>query len=69
MPITKPYASSSLPSRALNARTSVFRKLALWARRRRSRAALGVLDAHLLRDIGLNAQSARLEAERPFWQE
>ncbi|NHB77476.1 DUF1127 domain-containing protein [Rhodobacter calidifons] len=36
--------------------------------RRRDRQHLAHLDAHLLRDIGLDAQEARREAAKPFWQ-
>jgi uncharacterized protein YjiS (DUF1127 family) len=36
--------------------------------RRRDRQRLGRLDAHLLRDIGLDSAEARREAEKPFWQ-
>jgi uncharacterized protein YjiS (DUF1127 family) len=36
--------------------------------RRRNRQRLGRLDAHLLRDIGLDAQEAREECAKPFWQ-
>ncbi len=36
--------------------------------RRRDRQRLGRLDAHLLRDIGLEAQEARRESDKPFWQ-
>ena len=36
--------------------------------RRRDRQRLGRLDAHLLRDIGLDAQDARRESDKPFWQ-
>jgi uncharacterized protein YjiS (DUF1127 family) len=38
------------------------------ASRRRHRAKLGQLDAHLLRDIGLDPQDARAECEKPFWK-
>lgn len=34
---------------------------------RRSRAQLGHLDDHLLRDIGLTAQEAKEETDRPLW--
>ncbi|MBF9034246.1 DUF1127 domain-containing protein [Rhodobacterales bacterium HKCCE2091] len=34
----------------------------------RQRAALGQLDAHSLRDIGISAQEAQSEIARPFWQ-
>lgn len=36
--------------------------------RRRDRRNLGHLDAHLLRDIGMDAQDARQECAKPFWQ-
>jgi uncharacterized protein YjiS (DUF1127 family) len=36
--------------------------------RRRDRQRLGKLDAHLLRDIGLEAQEAQRECAKPFWQ-
>jgi uncharacterized protein YjiS (DUF1127 family) len=36
--------------------------------RRRDRAMLARLDAHLLRDIGLDDDSAAQEAAKPFWQ-
>lgn len=32
-----------------------------------TRNELALLDAHLLRDIGVNRLEARREAERPFW--
>ena len=38
------------------------------ATRRRDRQRLGRLDAHLLRDIGLDAQEVRREIAKPFWQ-
>ncbi|MCA0274170.1 MAG: DUF1127 domain-containing protein [Proteobacteria bacterium] len=34
---------------------------------KRHRRALGGLDRHLLKDIGLSETEARLEAERPVW--
>lgn len=36
--------------------------------RRRERQRLSLLDAHMLRDIGLAAQDARRECQKPFWQ-
>ncbi len=36
--------------------------------RRRERQHLSRLNAHLLRDIGLNAQDARTECAKPFWR-
>lgn len=38
------------------------------ATRRRDRQRLGKLDAHLLRDIGVDVQDVRSECEKPFWQ-
>lgn len=46
------------------ARTSV----TVWLGRHRSRAALARLDAHLLRDIGLEPERAQTEAALPFWR-
>ncbi|MDX8348131.1 MULTISPECIES: DUF1127 domain-containing protein [unclassified Cognatiyoonia] len=34
---------------------------------RRQRNALKSLDDHLLRDIGLTRDEARIEAEKPLW--
>lgn len=34
---------------------------------RRQRQRLMELDAHLLADIGISAQAAQAEADRPFW--
>ncbi len=36
--------------------------------RRRERAMLARLDAHLLRDIGLDQPAATAEAQKPFWR-
>ncbi len=41
----------------------------LWRQRMRARRALSRLDAHLLRDIGLDPMTAEREATRPFWQD
>lgn len=38
------------------------------ALRRRERRQLAALDAHLLRDIGLDSQTAANEATKPFWK-
>ncbi|MBU2962252.1 DUF1127 domain-containing protein [Citreicella sp. C3M06] len=42
--------------------------LAKWSERARSRKALGQLDAHLLRDVGLERRVAQREAHRMFWR-
>lgn len=56
----------------LRARPGVVARLiqivATVATRRRDRQRLGQLDTHLLRDIGLEAQDARRESVKPFWQ-
>ncbi|MFN3576858.1 MAG: DUF1127 domain-containing protein [Tabrizicola sp.] len=38
------------------------------ALRRRHRQQLALLDAHLLRDIGLDAHEAQTESAKPFWR-
>ena len=39
-----------------------------WQERARQRHMLAMMDAHLLRDIGLDRGAAREEAEKPFWR-
>ena len=39
-----------------------------WDHRRRTRADLRALDAHMLQDIGLNWSEAKTEAQKPFWR-
>ena len=41
--------------------------LSLWIYRSCERRALRDLDDHLLRDLGMTRERARLEGERPFW--
>ncbi len=43
--------------------------LADWDAHRRSRRALGRLDAHLLRDIGLSPDHVQAECAKPFWRD
>lgn len=38
------------------------------ALRHRERRQLAALDAHLLRDIGLDSQAAESECTKPFWK-
>jgi uncharacterized protein YjiS (DUF1127 family) len=40
-----------------------------WIARRRGRRALAQLDAHLLRDIGLDAHGAATEVRKPIWKD
>ena len=43
--------------------------LLAWHRRAQSRIALSKLDQHLLDDIGISAQAAKSEADKPFWKD
>lgn len=43
--------------------------LSEWRRRARARRALGKLDRHMLRDIGLSEVEAARECTRRFWQD
>ena len=45
------------------------RVLVAWSQRTRTRAALGQLDDHLLRDIGISRAMAQDEANRAFWKD
>lgn len=40
-----------------------------WDTRRRTRRGLQHLDAHLLKDIGLDGLTAQAEAAKPFWRD
>ncbi len=42
--------------------------LVTWSVRRRERAMLARLDAHLLRDIGLDAERVAEECSKPGWR-
>lgn len=48
---------------------SLTRVIADVAARRKTRRALGMLDDHLLDDIGLTRLSAQSEASRRFWRD
>lgn len=54
--------------RAAFAAKRLRRLLALWASRRRERLALAEMDERLLKDIGVDPITARMEAGRPFWE-
>lgn len=43
-------------------------QLIAWDHRQRSRRALGQLEDHMLRDIGLTSSTAFEEADKPFWK-
>ncbi len=48
---------------------TVTRIVNVWQSRIRARRALARLDAHLLRDIGLDPMIAERETTRRFWQD
>lgn len=50
-----------------NARSGIWRRIALAYALRRHRRQLARLDGRLLRDIGLSRREAEAEAARPFW--
>ena len=39
-----------------------------WDKRRKTRTHLSDLPPHLLKDVGIEVQTAREETEKPFWQ-
>lgn len=49
-------------------RRRIVRRLLLRLDRSRQRRALGRLDDHLLRDIGISRAAAAREARQPFWR-
>lgn len=57
--------SRTLPLRP--ARPVLFRRILAALALRRSRAKLGELPDHLLRDIGCTRAQAKAEAARPVW--
>ncbi|WP_103258012.1 DUF1127 domain-containing protein [Tabrizicola aquatica] len=61
MPV-RTFAATRLPRRP-----RLLAALAAMLETRRTRKALGRLDPHLRRDIGLTDHEARAEASRPFW--
>ncbi len=44
-------------------------RVVTWEERHRTRKGLKRLDAHLLRDVGLDPLAAQSEAARRFWQD
>lgn len=45
----------------------MWRRLGFIVERQRQRRALAQLDARMLADIGVSADAARREANKPFW--
>jgi len=64
-----PAYIAELAVRAVNLMVSFDQTLRTWRTRARSRRALGELSCRLLRDVGITAGDARLEANKPFWME
>jgi uncharacterized protein YjiS (DUF1127 family) len=64
---TSPASYGRPASSALTGSARITAVLRLWSHRRRTRAALAHLDAHLLSDIGIDRLTAEAEAERQFW--
>jgi len=48
--------------------SELWRRLELWAERRRQRRELLRLPDHVLKDIGISRAEALNEAEKPFWK-
>ncbi|PZQ99683.1 MAG: hypothetical protein DI533_03220 [Cereibacter sphaeroides] len=48
---------------------SVLGVVRYWVARRNTRLNLSRLDAHLLRDIGLNERDVTAECTKPFWRD
>ncbi len=46
----------------------IIKKTKFWANRSRQRKQLARLDAHMLADVGITAEQARIEMAKPFWK-
>lgn len=57
------FGRSSLSSRRLSMSERIHKAWAL----HRSRLRLAQLEPHMLSDIGLDAETAQIEAQRPVW--
>jgi uncharacterized protein YjiS (DUF1127 family) len=62
---TTPRPRRVLPAFRLSELAATLR---LWCSRHRQRCALGELDDHLLKDIGVARDEALREAAKPFWR-
>jgi uncharacterized protein YjiS (DUF1127 family) len=68
--LAKATLDAELPHGRRQGEPNGLRPLAVWRAWRRRRAArheLHWIDAHLLRDAGLDPIEARAEARKPFW--
>ncbi len=68
MPLSHSITTQSLPPLS---RMVMFVALTVvkWEDRRRTRKGLSRLDAHLLRDVGLDPATACSEMVKPFWRD
>ncbi len=70
-----PLTSTTLPDfnrpklRIARAGSGLLSLILTWDFRHRSRHSLVNLTAHQLRDIGIDAVSAEVEASKPFWKD
>lgn len=46
----------------------MMKKAKFWANRSCQRKQLARLDAHMLADIGITAEQAKVEMAKPFWK-
>lgn len=46
----------------------MMRKVKFWESRSRQRRQLALLDEHMLADIGITAEQAKVEIAKPFWK-
>ncbi|MBN2630671.1 MAG: DUF1127 domain-containing protein [Rhodobacteraceae bacterium] len=60
------FRSADLPPLSRLVLAAAVRVVA-WEQRQRTRKGLKRLDAHLLRDVGLDPLAAQTEAARGFW--
>ncbi len=61
-------AALQQPNNLLHKFKSVGATLRLWMDRQHQRKQLAKLDAHLLRDIGLDSNQVEQELAKPFWK-
>jgi len=63
--VTTTARSLSRPASALGRLVGT---LLVWQARSRERHALGSMDDHMLKDVGLNRADVSREADKPFWR-
>lgn len=72
MPASLQGISYSASARPLAPLSRIVLTIALtlvnWEERRRTRRVIGAMESHRLFDIGLDPETARIEAAKPFWR-